>query len=273
MAEMRIGIVGCAGRMGQTLARLVWESEGFALAGGTEGAGHPALGRDLGEIAGLGPAGLSVGGDPAALFEASEAVLDFTSPEATAAHAGIAAETSTILVIGTTGLGSGEDARVAEAGKRTAIVHVPNMSVCVNLMIALSEQVAARLDEDYDVEVVELHHRGKVDAPSGTALALGRAVAAGRGVDLEARSARARDGFTGPRRRGDIGFAVLRGGDAVGEHTVIFAADGERLELTHRCTSRVTFARGALRAAAWARGKGPGVYGMADVLGLIGPSG
>ena len=142
------------------------------------------------------------------------------------------------------------------------------MSLCVTLMIALAQQVAASLDEDYDIEVVEMHHRGKVDAPSGTALALGRAAAAGRGIDLEAHSARARDGVTGPRPRGDIGFAVLRGGDVVGEHSVIFAADGERLELTHRATSRVTFARGALRAAAWARGKPPGVYGMADVLGL-----
>ena len=267
-AEIKIGIVGCAGRMGQTLARLAHESEGFALAGGSEAAGHAAVGRDLGEVAGLGPLGLAVGGDPAALFQNAEAVLDFTAPEASVAHAEVAAETGTALIIGTTGLDSGHDKRVAEAAKRAAIVRAPNMSLCVTLMIALAQQVAASLDEDYDIEVVEMHHRGKVDAPSGTALALGRAAAAGRGIDLEAHSARARDGVTGPRPRGDIGFAVLRGGDVVGEHSVIFAADGERLELTHRATSRVTFARGALRAAAWARGKPPGVYGMADVLGL-----
>ena len=267
MAEIKIGIVGCAGRMGQTLARLVHESEGFALAGGTEAAGHPARGSDLGDIAGLGPLGHIVGDDPAALFAAAQAVLDFTAPEATVAHAEIAAATGTALVIGTTGLDPGHETRIAAAGQRAAIVRAPNMSICVNLMIALAQEVAASLDEDYDIEVVEMHHRGKADAPSGTALALGRAAAAGRGIDLEARSARARDGLTGPRRRGDIGFAVLRGGDVVGEHSVVFAADGERLELTHRATSRVTFARGALRAAAWAHDKPPGVYGLADVLG------
>ena len=268
MAEIKIGIVGCAGRMGQTLARLVHESEGFALAGGTEADGHPARGRDLGEVAGLGPVGLIVGDDPAALFAAAQTVLDFTAPAATVAHAGIAAATETALVIGTTGLDPGHEGRIAEAGQRAAIVRAPNMSICVNLMIALTQEMAASLDADYDIEVVEMHHRGKVDAPSGTALALGRAAAAGRGIDLESRSARARDGHTGPRRRGDIGFAVLRGGDVVGEHSVVFAAEGERLELTHRTTSRATFARGALRAAAWAHDKRPGVYSMADVLGL-----
>ncbi len=268
MAEIKIGIVGCAGRMGQTLARLVHQSEGFALAGGTEAAGHAALGRDLGEVAGLGPLGLAIGEDSSALFAAAQAVLDFTAPEASVGHAEAAAATGTALVIGTTGLDAGHDARIAEAAQRAAIVRAPNMSLCVNLMIALAKEAAASLGEDYDIEVVEMHHRGKVDAPSGTALALGRAVAAGRGIDLEAHSARARDGFTGPRRRGDIGFAVLRGGDVVGEHSVVFAADGERLELTHRATSRLTFARGALRAAGWAHDKPPGVYGMADVLGL-----
>ena len=268
MAEIRIGIVGCGGRMGQMLARLVCEGEGFVLAGGTEAAGHAAVGRDVGEVAGLGPLGLVIGDDPGALFEAAEAVLDFTTPPATAAHAAVAAATGTALVIGTTGLDAGHDARIAEAAKKAAIVRAPNMSVCVNLMIELAQQMAASLDEDYDIEIVEMHHRGKVDAPSGTALALGRAAAAGRGIDLDAKSARARDGVTGARRRGDIGFAVLRGGDVAGEHSVVFAADGERLELTHRATSRVTFARGALRAAAWVHGKPPGLYGMADVLAL-----
>ena len=268
MAEIRIGIVGCAGRMGQTLARLVSESEGFVLAGGTEAPGHPALGRDVGEVAGLGPLGLTLDADAAALFEAAEAVLDFTTPEATVAHAEIAAVSGTALVIGTTALDAGHEGRIAEAARAAAIVRAPNMSVCVNLMIALAREVARSLDEEYDIEVLEMHHRGKVDAPSGTALALGNAAAAGRGIALEAHSARARDGVTGPRRRGDVGFAVLRGGDVVGEHSVVFAADGERLELTHRTTSRVTFARGALRAAAWARDRAPGLYGMADVLGL-----
>ena len=268
MAEIKIGIFGAAGRMGQTLTRLVHEGADFALAGATEAAGHPALGRDVGEVAGIGPLGITLGDDPAALFAAAEAVLDFTSPEATVAHAKVAAATATALVIGTTGLTPEHEGRLADAARSAAIVRAPNMSVCVNLMIALARQVAGSLDEDYDVEVVEMHHRGKIDAPSGTALALGRAVAAGRGIDLEAHSARARDGFTGPRRRGDVGFAVLRGGDVVGEHSVVFAAEGERLELTHRATSRATFARGALRAAAWARDRAPGLYGMADVLGL-----
>ena len=189
-------------------------------------------------------------------------------PTATVEHARLAAKAGTIHVIGTTGLDADQTAALGEAARGTAIVWAPNMSLGVTLMMRLTERVAAALDDDYDIEIVEIHHRYKVDAPSGTALGLGRAAAAGRGVELDAVAERGRDGITGPRKRGAIGMAALRGGDLVGEHTVTFAADGERVELTHRATSREIYARGALRAALWARGKPPGLYGMADVLGL-----
>ncbi len=268
MEDLRIGVVGCAGRMGRMLARSVAEAEGCELIGGSEAPGSEALGRDLGEIAGLGTLGLPVGGDPVALFARAEAVIDFTAPQATRAHAELAAQAKAIHVIGTTGLGAAEEEALARAGLHTAVVYAPNMSLGVNLLLALVEQVGRALTPDYDIEVVEMHHRHKVDAPSGTALALGRAAAAGRGVDLDEVAQRARDGHTGARRRGDIGFATLRGGDVVGEHTVVFAAEGERVELTHKASSREIFARGAIRAALWARGKPPGLYGMKDVLGL-----
>jgi len=265
---MKIGIVGCAGRMGRMLAAQVQETEGCDLAGGSEAPGHPAIGADLGEIAGLGALGIAVVDDPGALFAAVDAVLDFTTPEATLAHAALAAETATVHVIGTTGLDDAAVAALRDHGRRATIVQAPNMSLAVNLLLRLTERVAAALDDDYDIEIAEVHHRHKVDAPSGTALALGRAAAKGRGVALEARAARGRDGITGPRRRGDIGFGVLRGGDIVGEHKVMFAADGERLELTHVATSRRIYARGAVRAALWAGQQSPGLYDMADVLGL-----
>ena len=268
MADMNIGVIGCAGRMGRMLVRQVHETPGCAVAGGVEGEGHAALGEDLGALAGISPLGVAAGSDARALFAAADAVLEFTTPEASAAHAALAAETATVHVIGTTGLGAGHEAALAEAAGRAAIVWAPNMGVAVNLLIRLTEQVAAALDDDYDIEIAEIHHRYKADAPSGTALALGRAAAAGRGVDLDAAGVRGRDGITGPRRRGDIGLVAMRGGDVVGEHTVVFAADGERLELGHRATSRGIFARGAVRAALWARDKPPGLYGMADVLGF-----
>ncbi len=268
MTEMKIGVVGCAGRMGRMLVREVHETPGCAVAGGTEAPGAAALGGDVGALAGVGPLGLAVGSDAHALFAAADAVLEFTTPGASAAHAAVAAETGTVHVIGTTGLANEHQAALDDAARRTAVVWAPNMSLAANLLIRLTEQVAAALDDDHDIEVVEVHHRYKADAPSGNALALGRAAAKGRGVDLDAVSVRGRDGIGGPRRRGDIGFAALRGGDIAGEHTVIFAADGERLELVHRASDRRIFARGAVRAALWARDKPPGLYGMADVLGF-----
>ncbi|MBW7852365.1 MAG: 4-hydroxy-tetrahydrodipicolinate reductase [Rhodospirillales bacterium] len=265
---MKIGIVGCAGRMGQMLVREVLDSEGCTLAGGTERPGGDAVGRDVGELAGRGFLGLPVGADPKLLFDAADAVIDFTSPDATARHAPLAAAARCVHVVGTTGLGPDQEAALREAAARTPVVWAPNMSVGVNVLFAMVERLAAALDPDYDVEIVEMHHRHKVDAPSGTALGLGRAAAAGRGVRLEDVWQKVRDGHTGARKRGDIGFATLRGGDVVGDHTVVFAADGERVEITHKASSRQVFAKGAVRAARWAHGKPPGLYSMRDVLGL-----
>lgn len=268
MESCRIGVVGAAGRMGRMLVRTVHETDGCALAGGCERPGAEALGRDIGELAGVGALGLPLGDDPVPLFAAADAVIDFTAPAATVAHAELAAQAQAVHVIGTTGLGPEEQAAVERAAFHTPIVQAPNMSLGVNLLLALVERVARALDPDYDIEVVEMHHRHKVDAPSGTALGLGRAAAAGRGVDLDRAAQRVRDGHTGPRKRGDIGFATLRGGDVVGDHSVIFATDGERIELTHKASSREIYARGAVRAALWGQGKPSGLYGMKDVLGL-----
>lgn len=268
MAEIGIGITGCGGRMGRMLVAEIVATPGCRLAGGIEAKASPQLGRDLGELAGLGALGLVAGDDIAALLRQSDVVIDFTVPAASVAHAAEAARQGKPLVIGTTGLDAGESAALARAAAAAAIVWAPNMSPGVTLLLALVAEAARRLGPDYDIEVLEMHHRHKVDAPSGTALALGRAAAAGRGIALDGHSQRVRDGLTGPRRAGDIGFATLRGGDVVGDHTVIFAAEGERLELGHRATSRRLFARGALRAAQWVRDRPPGLYGMKDVLGL-----
>jgi len=268
MAVLRIGIAGCAGRMGQMLARTIKDTDGARLAAGTERAGSPAIGQDLGAVSGIGPLGIAVVGDPAAMFAAVDAVLDFTAPAATAAHVRLAAEHKKIHVIGTTGMEAEHFAAIDAAAKRTVIVQAANFSVGVTLLASLSRQVAKILDSDFDIEVLEMHHRHKVDAPSGTALALGHAAAEGRGVDHDTVAARGRDGITGARRRGDIGYAVLRGGNVVGDHTVIFAADNERIELTHKAADRGIFSRGAVRAALWAQAKPAGRYDMVDVLGL-----
>lgn len=266
---MRIGVAGCAGRMGRMLVREVAGTEGCRLTGGTEEPGREEIGRDLGEVAGLEPLGVAVGGDPAVLFAQADAVLDFTTPAAAVEHAALAARDTTIHVIGTTGLNAEQEEALAEAARHTAVVRAPNMSIGINLLMVLVEQVARTLDDGYDIEIVEMHHRHKLDAPSGTALGLGRAAAAGRGVDFDEIAQRHRDG---PRRRGDIGFAALRGGDVVGDHTVIFAGQGERLELSHKAADRRVYAQGAVRAALWARGKPPGLYSMKDVLGLTAAS-
>ena len=265
---MDIGIVGCAGRMGRMVAAQILATDGCVLAGGTEQPGSEHIGADIAELAGASAAGVTVGDNPGAMIAAVDAVIDFTVPAATVAHAAFAAEHGVILVAGTTGLDVEQQQAIDAAAAKTAIVHAANMSVGVTLALGLTTQVASILGDDYDIEIVEMHHRHKVDAPSGTALALGRAAAEGRGVDLEAVSERVRDGITGPRKAGDIGFATLRGGDVVGEHSVVFAAEGERIELTHKASSRTLFARGAVRSALWCEGKPAGLYSMADVLGL-----
>jgi 4-hydroxy-tetrahydrodipicolinate reductase len=265
---MRIGIVGCAGRMGRMLVAQVASTPDCTVAGGTARPGSSAVGRDVGVVAGLEPLGVTVGDDPVGLFADADAVIDFTTPEATVRHAALAAQAKRILVIGTTGLGPADREAIARAAHHAPIVQAPNMSLGVNLLTALVERVARTLGTDFDIEIVEMHHRRKVDAPSGTALALGQAAAAGRGVELDAVAVRARDGHTGARREGDIGFAVLRGGDVVGDHVVTFAGEGERIELGHRASSRAIYAVGAVRAALWARTQPPGLYSMRDVLGI-----
>ncbi len=265
---MKIGIAGCAGRMGRMLVDAVLKTEGATLSGGTEGASHGSIGTDVAALVGAKPLGLPIGDDPGALFAYSDVVVDFTSPEATVRHARLAASHGVALVVGTTGLKPADFEVLKSAAQSVAVVQAANMSVGVNLLLGLTRQVASVLADAYDIEIVEMHHRHKVDAPSGTALALGRAAADGRGVDLDVVSQRARDGIIGPRRQGDIGFATLRGGDVVGEHTVIFAGDGERIELSHKAASRAVFAHGAIRAARWTAGQPPGLYSMRQVLGL-----
>lgn len=263
----KIGIVGCAGRMGRMLIREVLATPGCTLAGGTEAAGD-VVGTDLGLLVGPKTLGVTVTADAKALFIASDAVIDFTVPAATKIHADLAAATGKALVVGTTGLGPDVVAAVHAASKKAPVVRSANMSVGVNVLLALTQKLAATLGDDYDIEVVEMHHRHKVDSPSGTALALGEAAAKGRGVSLDNAARRTRDGQVGARPKGEIGFATLRGGDVVGDHTVIFAADGERIEITHKASSREVFAKGAVRAAIWAAAKAPGLYSMADVLDI-----
>ncbi len=274
---MKIGIVGCAGRMGRIMISEVLATEGCELSGGTEKPGSDAIGEDLGVLAGLaglagveasGLLGLLVEEDAGVLFADSDAVVDFTQPDATQSHARLAGETGTALIVGTTGLEPQHMEALKATSEKAAVVQAANLSAGVNVLLGLTEQVAAMLGPDYDIEISEIHHRHKVDAPSGTALALGRAAAKGRGVDLDKVSQRARDGQTGERNPGDIGFAVMRGGDVAGEHTVLFAGDGERVELTHKANDRAIFARGAVMAALWTEGRGPGLYSMRDVLGL-----
>ena len=264
----RIGVLGAAGRMGQMLVRQIGETDGATLAAAGDRAGHAALGRDAGQLAGLETLGIAITDDAAALFKASQVVIDFTSPDATASYAALAAQHGTALVIGTTGLKPEHQAAIDRAAHKIAIVQAANFSAGVTLLAALTEQVARALPALYDIEIVEMHHRHKVDAPSGTALALGSAAAQGRGLTLESHAIRGRDGITGARPMGPIGFAALRGGDVAGDHSVIFAGPGERLELTHKASGRQVFAAGAVQAALWAVGKPPGRYDMRAVLGL-----
>jgi 4-hydroxy-tetrahydrodipicolinate reductase len=266
--DIRIGILGAAGRMGRALVREITATEGCALAGACERPDAPDLGRDAGDLAGTGPLDVILHDDPLPLFAGCDVVIDFTSPAAVERNAGLAAQGHTAYVLGTTGLEAAAFAAIRRAAEHTAVVQSFNMSVAVHLMAALVRQAATQLGPDWDIEIVEMHHRLKVDAPSGTALLLGDAAARGRGIDLAQHSDRGRDGMTGQRQKGNIGFASLRGGNVAGDHTVIFAADNERIELTHRATDRLIFARGAVRAALWASSAAPGLYSMTDVLGL-----
>jgi 4-hydroxy-tetrahydrodipicolinate reductase len=269
MSDMALVVVGAAGRMGQALIRAIAETPGVKLSGAVERAGSPGLGRDSGELAGLGANGIAIGDDPLPVFAKADGVLDFTAPAASVLHAGYAAQARIAHIIGTTGIGAEDDARIAAAARHATIVKSGNMSLGVNLLAALVEQAARALPADaFDIEILEMHHRHKVDAPSGTALLLGKAAAEGRAVGLDNASVRVRDGHTGPRPEGAIGFATLRGGSVVGDHQVVIAGPGERIVLSHIAEDRAIFARGAVRAALWAREKKPGLYSMRDVLGL-----
>jgi 4-hydroxy-tetrahydrodipicolinate reductase len=268
MADMRLIVAGAGGRMGRTLVKAIAATEGLTLAGALEDARSPLLGRDAGTLAGLGENGVKLVADAAALLKNADAIVDFTVPAASVAFAALAAKAGKVHVIGTTGLSAADEAAIKDAAKRAVIVKSGNMSLGVNLLAALTKRVAKTLDPSFDIEILEMHHNQKVDAPSGTALLLGRAAAAGRGIELDSHAVKAREGHTGARKTGDIGFATLRGGSVVGEHTVMFAGPAERLELTHKAEDRMIFARGALHAALWARGQKPGLYSMLDVLGL-----
>ncbi len=268
MGEMKMAVVGCAGRMGTNLLRVIEETEGAAIGGGSERPGHDLIGRDIGAALDGRDRGAVIVDNAKDLFDSADVVLDFTVPEATVEHARLAAASGTILLAGTTGLDAEQEAAVTAAAAKTAIMRAANFCVGVNLLEQLAKCAAAVLDPDFDIEIVEMHHRHKVDAPSGTALMLGQAAAVGRGVAHDEVADRGRDGITGARARGAIGYAALRGGNVAGEHSVIFAADNERIELTHKATDRIIFAKGAIRAALWCRGKPPGLYSMLDVLGF-----
>ena len=268
MSAIKTVVTGGAGRMGRTLMKFILADDQFELLGAVERAGHPSLGEDLGVLAGGAPTGRVLTSDLLDLIRHADAVLDFTSPAGSVETAALAAQARIVHVLGTTGLKPDDDAKIKAAARHATIIRSGNFSVGVILLAALAKRAAETLDDSFDVEILEMHHRMKVDAPSGTALLLGDAVAQGRGIDLASNSDRGRDGQTGARQRGHIGFASLRGGTVVGEHSVIFTSDDERIELTHKAGDRTIFARGALRAAIWGQGKGPGLFSMQDVLGL-----
>ncbi|MCA0275831.1 MAG: 4-hydroxy-tetrahydrodipicolinate reductase [Proteobacteria bacterium] len=269
MSEMGLVVVGAAGRMGQVLLRTVHAMDGVRIVGAIERSGSPHLGKDAGELAGIGIINVAISDDPLAAFAKADGVLDFTVPAATVEFAGYAAQARIAHVIGTTGCSAEDDARIAAAARHATIVKSGNMSLGVNLLSVLVEKAAQALGpDDFDIEILEMHHRHKVDAPSGTALLLGEAAAEGRKIALADNSVRVRDGHTGVREAGTIGFATLRGGSVVGEHSVILAGSGERIVMSHLAEDRSIFARGAVKAALWAHGRKPGLYSMRDVLGL-----
>ena len=267
--EIGLVVVGAGGRMGQTLIRTIQSMENVKLAGAVERPGSPLLGRDAGEIAGVGTLNIPITDDPLPVFAKAQGVLDFTTPATTVNFAGLAAQARIVHIIGTTGCSVEDEEKIRAAARHATIVKSGNMSLGVNLLSVLARKAAQALGpEDFDIEILEMHHKHKVDAPSGTALLLGEAAAEGRAVSLQEKSVRVRDGYTGPRETGTVGFATLRGGSVVGEHSVILAGLGERIVLSHHAEDRTIFARGAVKAALWAYGKKPGLYSMLDVLGL-----
>lgn len=266
---MKIGIIGCAGRMGRTLIKEIFSTKGCTLSGGVERKGSAYVGEDLGKLIGEETIGIAVTDDMENLVASSDAVIDFTSPASTLACAELAAKHKTAHIIGTTGLSGDDKAKIEGFAKKTAIVISPNMSIGVNLLISIVEQVAAKLDDSYDIEVLEMHHNKKVDAPSGTALALGRAAADGRKTALPDVQKLSREGQVGARPKGEIGFATLRGGDVIGDHTVIFAGEGERIELSHKASNRQIYSRGAVKAAIWTKNRKPGLYSIKDVINSL----
>ena len=267
-SDVRVAVIGAAGRMGRALIQAVTEGEGVTLTAAIDRPGNSLIGSDAGELAAIGKLGVTVADSLEAVKDDFDVLIDFTAPAATVANAQFCAENGKKMAIGTTGLNEEEKTQLAESAKKTAIMFAPNMSMGVNLCFKLLEIAAQVLGDEVDIEVVEAHHRHKVDAPSGTALRMGEVVADALGRDLKKVAVYGREGQEGPRDRETIGFATVRAGDIVGEHTVMFAADGERVEITHKATSRMNFARGAVRACRWLDGKEPGLFDMQDVLGL-----
>jgi 4-hydroxy-tetrahydrodipicolinate reductase len=261
-------VMGASGRMGQMLIAALGDTPALRLSAAVERPGHDWIGQDVGTAMGGAALGVTVTDDPLEAIASAQAILDFTAPAVTVATAALAAQAGAVHIIGTTGMTAEDLAKIDAAACHTVIMRAGNMSLGVNLLVALTAKVAAALDVEFDIEVVEAHHRHKVDAPSGTALMLGEAAAEGRGVALSDVYEAARDGITGARKQGAIGFSAIRGGDIVGEHDVIFAGPGERIVLSHKASDRALFAKGALRAAIWGQDKAPGHYSMADVLGL-----
>jgi 4-hydroxy-tetrahydrodipicolinate reductase len=265
---LKLAIAGVGGRMGRELAKLVHATEGCALAGGTEVLGSPHIGADVGKLIGGDAIGVIVSSDADAVLKACDGIIDFTIPAATLALVKLTAANNKIHIIGTTGIDAAGDEAIRQAAQHTRILKTGNYSLGINILQGLVKKVASVLGDEFDIEVLEMHHKHKIDAPSGTALMLGQAAADGRQINLQSKSVRSRDGHTGARRAGDIGFATLRGGAVIGDHTVMFSSDAERIELTHKAQSREMFARGSIRAALWAQHQKPGLYDMQDVLGL-----
>lgn len=268
MTKMRLAVMGADGRMGRQLTMATINHPETEIAGASEMPGSDAIGQDIGSLNSIAPLGLTITDDPITLFTKIDGILDFTSPAATLKHAELAAQARIVHVIGTTGFSEEDLSKIEAASRHAQIIKAGNMSLGVNLLAALTKKVAAILDDNYDIEIVEMHHKHKIDAPSGTSLMLGAAAGEGRNVPLAEKSVLERNGHTGQRRQGDIGFASLRGGSVAGDHTVIFAGDGERIELTHKADDRGIFAAGAIKAALWGKNQPPGLYNMADVLNL-----
>lgn len=269
MSALRLVVVGAGGRMGQALIRAIVDTQGVVLSGAVERTGASVVGKDAGDVAGVGMLGILITDDPLPAFAHADGVLDFTMPAASTEFAGYAAQARIVHVIGTTGFTPEDEAKIAAAARHATLVKSGNFSFGINILSVLAEKIAKALDpKDFDIEVLEMHHKHKVDAPSGTALMLGAAAAKGRGIVLDDHAVRSRDGHTGARIEGDIGFATLRGGSVVGDHSIVFAGVDETITFSHHAVNRAMFARGAIAAAKWAYGKKAGLYTMRDVLGL-----